>query len=365
VERNPDGVPEDEPRATRWISMRFQLASLAVLVAGMAHASPDTATSLLDKGRKLESEGKLAAARDALGKARTLAPQDAAVLTELGWVAFLDKDLPVAEVTTREAIAHTTDPALLGAAHYNLGRILEARGDAKAASAAYVASLQAKASQAVVPPVRTNAGAVRDRLVKLDPVAANDIDPLKPVAMAGPFKSLEEAMSAQSAADKVQTECNVKLVGAMHPAPKPFQSISIQRRDCVKQSDLVVVIGDKWYIRSIDVIEMSGHCGGFNLKWAGAAAHRKLVAVSFTAHLDCGHLDAEWRWDEAATIVVGIGPSGRPSVTPTIDTRVRGRGEFDNSIAWHADGTIAITSTGKPPFEYAIDLAGAHALLFP
>jgi hypothetical protein len=357
---------EDEQRATRWISMRFQLAGLAVLVAGMAYASPDTATSLLDKGRKLESEGKLAAARDALGKARTLAPQDAAVLTELGWVAFLDKDLPVAEVTTREAIAHTTDPVLLGAAQYNLGRILEARGDAKAASAAYVASLRAKGEGTSVDPrTHTNARAVRDRLVKLDPVAANDIDPLKPVAMAGPFKSLEEAMAAQSVADKVQTECNVKLVGAMIPPPKPFQSVAIHRRDCVKQSDLVVAIGDKWYVRSIDVIEMSGHCGGFNLKWVRGAVHRKLVAVDFTAHLDCGHLDANWHWDERATIVVGIGSSGKPSMTPSIDTRLRGREELDNSIAWRDDGTISITSTTKPPAFFSLDLAGAHALLFP
>jgi tetratricopeptide (TPR) repeat protein len=342
------------------------MVSCAALVTGLAYAGADTATTLLDRGRKLEGEGKLAAARDVLGKARTLAPEDAAVLTELGWVAFLDKDLPVAESTTREAIAHAKEPVLLGAAQYNLGRILEARGDAKAASAAYVASLKAKASQLDVDPrVHTNASAVRDRLVKLDPVAANDIDPVKPVAMAGPFKSLEAAIDAQNVADKVPVACSVKLVGAMHPAPKPFQSISIQRRDCVKQSDLVVVIKDEWYIRSIDVIEMSGHCGGFNLKWARATAHRKLVAIDFTAHLDCSHKDADWSWDEAATLVVGIGPSGKPSVTPAIDTRVRGRGDFDNSIAWHDDGTIAITSSGKRPFEYAFDLAGAHALLFP
>lgn len=120
----------------------------------------------------------------AAARARTVVafdkPNDQAALTDQGWSAFLLGSLDRAEAITRKALAIDSDGRRKAAAAYNLGRILEQRGDKPGAIAAYVQSLDWR-------PTRT----VRERLATLDPAKAAEADPLKPVPMLGPFAKPE------------------------------------------------------------------------------------------------------------------------------------------------------------------------------
>jgi tetratricopeptide (TPR) repeat protein len=102
-------------------------------------------------------KGKHAAAIAAYDRALAIKPNDQSALTDQGWSAFLLGLLDRAESITRRALAVNGTSRREAAGYYNLGRILEQRGDKPAAVAAYVQSLEWR-------PTRT----VREQLAKLD-----------------------------------------------------------------------------------------------------------------------------------------------------------------------------------------------------
>jgi tetratricopeptide (TPR) repeat protein len=111
----------------------------------------------LERGRALAKQGDYRRAIEAFNLALEHRRDDAVVLGELGWAAFLAGDQTLARRATREALRHQTDSQARGALLYNLGRIDEALGRETEAIAAYRRSLE----------VRPDSDPVRVRLDKL------------------------------------------------------------------------------------------------------------------------------------------------------------------------------------------------------
>src|SRR6185436_438914 len=141
----------------------------AVAARKLAQQKSREFSSLMAKAKGAAKKGKHAAAIALYDQALAIRPGDAAALTDQGWSAFLLPDLPRAERITRQAVNATGDRRITAAAHYNLGRILEARADRAGAVAAYQRSLELRPNRVV-----------REQLGKLDPAAAAAADPLKP-----------------------------------------------------------------------------------------------------------------------------------------------------------------------------------------
>ena len=202
-------------QASRWLLRSSVL--LGVLIAAGAHAAdppaakpkpkpaaataPDPAVrkayaAALRQGRSLAGRGKHAAAVKQFEAALIARPDDARALSELGWVLFGADQLERAEKVCREAAraaAAAHDDRLQAASLYNLGRVLEKRGDRPAAVAAYRDSLALRPS-----PI------VRDRLRSLDPNAAAGADDLAPVPMQGPFARLDGWCAQQPKPDDAE-----------------------------------------------------------------------------------------------------------------------------------------------------------------
>src|SRR5688572_23657031 len=128
--------------------------------------------AIMSEATRAAKKGKHAAAMAAYDRALAIKPDDQAALTDQGWSAFQLRAYERAEAITRRAITAEGTDRRTAAAQYNLGRVLEARGDRDGAIAAYVASLELRANRAV-----------REQFAKVDPAAAAQMDPLKPVDM--------------------------------------------------------------------------------------------------------------------------------------------------------------------------------------
>ena len=168
-----------------------QAADAAPPAAALDKAQLKRYRAIMDEAVRAVKKGKFAQAIAAYDRALAIKPNDQAALTDQGWAAFLLGSLDRAEAITRKALALDGDGRRTAAASYNLGRILERRGDRPGAIAAYVQSLDLR-------PTRT----VRERLATLDPAKAAAMDPLKPVPMLGPFAKPEDACTPAHRKDK-------------------------------------------------------------------------------------------------------------------------------------------------------------------
>jgi len=103
----------------------------------------------LRAGRKLEKKNDWAGAVAELEQAVALYGIEPAALSELSWAAFNAGKLDRAEETARRSAELTSDPRMRAASLYNLGRVLEQRGDKPAALAAYQRSHRLRTSPVV------------------------------------------------------------------------------------------------------------------------------------------------------------------------------------------------------------------------
>jgi tetratricopeptide (TPR) repeat protein len=133
------------------------------------------------KGRQLHKSKKYKDAVASFEQALLANPDDARAMSELGYAAYFTKDYTKAEEYTRKSIERTSDQNIRGASLYNLGLILEALTKKEEAIDAYVQSLEARPN-----------GVVREALGKLDATKAARFDPVNPVALAGPYKTLDD-----------------------------------------------------------------------------------------------------------------------------------------------------------------------------
>jgi len=144
----------------------LSVLSLPVLVRAAPVAAPTDADvkryqAIMDEGAKAAKKGDHAGAVAAFDRALAIKPNDQAALTDQGWSAFQMHALDRAEAITRKAIAAGGDPRRTAAAQYNLGRILEERGNKAGAIAAYQESLKLRPNRVV-----------SARLAGLDPAAS-------------------------------------------------------------------------------------------------------------------------------------------------------------------------------------------------
>jgi hypothetical protein len=360
--------------------------AIVLVLCGLALADKDKAKlsaadqkkykELLDKGRQLEDKKKYADAMAAFEQALAIAKDDATVLAEMGWTAYLSGDYAKAEKYTRDALANVSTPNVRGAALYNLGLIQEKKGDRAGAIASYSASLKE----------RSNA-TVRAALAKLDPAAAAQLDPFKPQAMAGPFKSVDEFCKGTKKPDNRdpddwECQCAVEANVKQPTAAKPYEAFEVVAQRCyvshtvnAEASYFVAVkVGGSWYVGPFVDTRASRHCNN-----DASNPRIELDGGRASAWVDetgeCWGNDKDWKWTEKELVVVGVGPSGKPSATPTI---VMTRKEIQSDqmsgahektvvdialeLVWGKDNALVVK--GKATGADA-SVLGKHALAFP
>jgi hypothetical protein len=332
----------------------------------------------LRKGRQLQGKKQWAEAIRAFQACVAIAPDDAACAGELGWTAYLAKDLVLAESATRQALAGTGSPALRGAALYNLGLIEEAKRDQPAAIAAYRESLQ----------VRPN-GVVRAALAKLAPDVAAAFDPFKPVALAGPFSSIEAycATTPKTTPEEYTCSCGADdTKAAARTLPPGILQVESVTRGCGAaatesgQTDygIAVKVASGWYAGVVATVHQNRFCMDTMVLAGVTASPGKAALARFAITGECAGGNGGTKWTEQALVAIG---GAKPSATPLIvvtrhetdsDTPYdaskvsRTRTDIALEPAWAADGSLTLTgkTTGLDQGE-ASNILGEHALVFP
>lgn len=383
-------------RTMRWPRALVGAGAVLALARG-ATAAPDDA---LRTARKLAAAGKHAEAVAALEQAVKAHPDDLAAQGELGFEAYKAKDYAKAEAVTRALLAKVPAPKpdadtdtgpidrTRGAALYNLGLILEATSRPRDAAAAYADSLDARQSRAA-----------RTRLQKLDPALAAKHDPLAPDPLTGPFASLAatceaERKDAEAKPDEVWDEgqsCasppRIAVAGAPRP---PFDEVIAYRTPQRTVLHFAVRMGKQWYGYSFgsshDLESATDHCGLTTFKAVRLGPVKREVPalqVEYTALNDgcerrqgADHYES-WGWNERGVVVIGLGPSGKPSGMPPLLTHEVEWNSDDGgkkhtsraglSLTWAPaalDVAGKVPQTGVEPFD-AESLLGHHVIAFP
>jgi hypothetical protein len=330
-------------------------------------------SSLMAKAKAAAKKGKHAAAIALYDQALAIRPGDAAALTDQGWSAFLLPDLPRAERITRQAV-QADDRRISAAAHYNLGRILEARSDRTGAVAAYQRSLELRPNRVV-----------REQLGKLDPAAAAAADPLKPQPMLGPFAKLADFCKTQDEEDQKDCPAEGKARVLTKIGP-PYQAATwIQVGSSPGTCFLALQLLKKgWFV------EQDGSpCGdseflehfvvSFEATDLVPGGNREVVlrAIDNISERQSGDPGDPGNGSMAVVqcegwlTACGVGKTGVPSCL-RLQT---GLGEFcrdDGTAGWDwqlqpvfsADGQVEVKATGKPDAD-ARALMGRRPLAFP
>lgn len=122
-------------------------ASAPTAIVARPDAGPPSAAARaqalrdLDEGRKLSRAKEWSRALAAFDRALAVMPDDARVLSEVGWAAFQANELARAETANARALANANEPLVRAPILYNVGRVAEARGKPDAAKKAYRESL--------------------------------------------------------------------------------------------------------------------------------------------------------------------------------------------------------------------------------
>jgi hypothetical protein len=321
----------------------------------------------LSRGRQLEKGKDYPGAVRAFQAALAVIPDDPWALSELGWAAFLARDLTLAAQSTRRAIAMNGEPKQKSASLYNLGMIEEALGHNQAASEALLDSL-------AIRPTR----AARAELLKVDPAAAAAIDPFAPTPMKGPFASLAEFCKTVEASSK-NCSCDwdepkweaAKAKAKLEP---PYQDARVFESMCndAPEENLALKLKDGWYVAP-DVGEPNwgGYCKNKlevpGLIWENG---KRWLVLEVGQSSECWsvHEDFNSTWTTSWITIVAIGPSGRPSATPRLATTNHSEtnGEVNSDVALDVqfgDGVIEVN--GKADKGDPFDVLGKHLLKFP
>jgi hypothetical protein len=343
----------------------------------------------LHDGRALEDKHKLADAIAKFKECRGLDAEDAAVLSELGWTAYQAKDLALAEEATRKSIAAAQAPNIKGASLYNLGRILEDKNDSKGAIAAYKDSLRA----------RPNA-VVAKRLAGLDAAAAARLAPFTPSQLMGPYRGISDyckkeldAYKTASGADECTCGEAVQATSAASTG-KPSGPIEEARAFWIhcdpdanlRHNELLLGVrtGANWWVvddQGLDFDETS-HCD-HDLDKSTVAHQAPGVVWTVESMGMCSYSDGGENYASTALVIVGVGPSGKPSATPALRV-VDTQGplvwteddkapappndiDVDLGFSFDKDGAVTFKKTSAKGLDkdLAAQVSGRHAIVFP
>ena len=115
-----------------------------------AKSNRNTLLPLLRDGRKAVQSGDYQKGIELFEKSIAIDPNDARVLSELGWALYKSGQIERAEKITRESVKHARDNNVKGASLYNLGRIEEDRGKRDDAAQHYTESLAVRPGNKIV-----------------------------------------------------------------------------------------------------------------------------------------------------------------------------------------------------------------------
>jgi hypothetical protein len=151
---------------------------------------------------------------------------------------------------------------------------------------------------------------------------------------------------------------------------------------------LAVRIGSQWYRYSLDGSRDpgDGHCGRTAYKVTRLSQVKRQVfelRVDYTgANNSCDHAGnghgRSWGWDERGVVVIGVGPSGKPSGMPQLVTQLTAWERSDDSpkrtsragltVTWAPTGELDVGGKAPDAMPSQLDsesLLGHHLLTFP
>jgi len=353
--------------------MRTSLLAIALITHAAWADAPVSAkdkqryAEALAAGRKLANAKHYPEAIAAFEGAVASFPDDPTLLAELGYTAFLAKDLKKAEAMTRRALAAQASPSIRGASLYNLGLIQEARGDKAGAIASYAESLRERPHSVV-----------RAALAKLAPAAAVATEPYAPVSMAGPYASLAAYCKARPTEDDSGSHactCD-KVMSAPVKLAAPFEAFQGFTRACDTSGQgrlewlAAVKVATGWYVASVSNGIWTLKCED-EMHFDAPALVDGRLRMPYAGKGSCITMAASNTWSEDGVVVIGIGPSKLPAATPMIGLHHAESGAGAEiavalTITWGKDGAFetAGKTTGVDKKE-AQNLVGAHVLVFP
>jgi tetratricopeptide (TPR) repeat protein len=362
-------------RLARPASLAISVAvAVAVVVVGssvatLAAPSDDAFAryrKALRAGRKAENKGDLAGAAAAFNEALAARPNDGAAQTELGWIAFQQKDLDKAEQLSRKAISALDNAQLLGGAWYNLGRALEAKGNRAGAIEAYKSSLGKRPNRVV-----------RERLATLDPAAAAAADPATPKLLKGPFSSFADMCSNLGDGNCLELETLAK-------PPAPWKTVQVVTHGEEEEMALAVQTKAGWFA-SDDLADCSYDRSQQRCKVEELSAAQLLdgptpeLRLQFVESLEY-RMDFESGGetlhplvsdDTHSLVVCGANAAGKPSCSSQLIVGVSAQGgamlsamDFKLDAAFAGDQLEIKSKSGKVPSDYR-DVLGLHKVLFP
>jgi len=348
----------------------------------LSAADRKTSATMLAKARGQQAKKDYAGAIATLEKLIELVPDDAVALGELGFTAYLAKDLKKAEEFTRRSLDAQATPSVRGAALFNLGMIQEDRGDKAGAIASYLASLQARPNATVLA-----------KLDKLDATAASALDPYRPVPLASSAsivafcKTLPAAYPDGYGNEFTCTCGKIEKLGTRRVAA-PFEAAEVFTRTCEARPDpgrdsygavedfAAVKVAGAWYVSRMGSHEFNRACDS-EMTYASATATGPRLLVEYHEEGSCGRgLLTEWKTDRV--VAFGVGASKAASAMPALAV-VQHEGGMDGSdapkdrvdvqldLVWGADNALEVKGVKTKGLDAtaAKRLVGKHAVVFP
>ncbi len=329
---------------------------------------PKAYAKALKQGRRLIDAGKAAEAATAFRAAEAARPGDPVALSELSWAAFEAGDLAGARKAAESSVRNAgSNPGLVGASLYNLGRIDEQEGNEDAAIADYQRSYRLRPHRVVAKRLRALGAEV--------PTSEWRATPLK-----GPYKSVREFCEAIGIPNPdwlQETYCSWKgdnpnqahVPYQSSLAPAGFDSIEWLNGADVHQDLPAVglVFGRDDGLWVLPRLVNRGNHHDWNIDSFTDEHGRLVIQTSFE--------EGRYAMEKGKTITVcGVGASAKPSCY-SVDLFSSYEGDEadpdDNSFSILLNCAATLTSggrlliTAKDKTCQASGLQGEHTLVFP
>ncbi len=211
------------------------------------------------------------------------------------------------------------------------------------------------------------------------------VDPFAPVAMAGPFPSIEAFCKASlriypdpdvRAILEPRCEDSIQVISA--PAVgAPYEELRIVKIPETSEALVAVEVDGAWYLQAVDPVEAPPNCHGPLALTQVTERPNHALQISFEIEGHCERRDHEWAWHERGFVVVGIGASKLPTMTPPFRLAISEEDETEGRprrqtldltrrATWRRDGSLDVTrGRGARAWFSDPDPAGRHRLAFP
>lgn len=336
--------------------------------------------TLLNKGRELEDKKKYADAIAAFEEALKISPDDAVLLSELGFTAYLNKDYKKADEATRKSLGLQATPSVRGATLFNLGLILEEKGDKAGAIAAYLDSLRIRPNNTVL-----------GRLKKLDSKAADSLDAYRPIPLQA-WDSTDAYCKAQKPhptfGEELKCSCGAEKASSSSLAA-PFDDAKFFSLTCAEpvkgqfgytEDNVAVKVGGKWFVSKMGERDFNRHCE-VEAKYGAIKVTGGHLVADYAEEGECAGGGRTLDWTMTRNAVLGVGSSKTPSATKAIvvshhedeidDTDDKQKASTPTDIqlelVWNNDGSLEVKANKTKGLDATEQkqLVGKHALAFP